>query len=202
VLPEDIDVSLLDRVLCAVSQHANVFDRDGRICYVNLSLAQAWGVGRKELIGKRVSEVVSPRAAAEQFERMLARVFETGRQLTELFHVSYRELGVRDVSATFTPVFEPDGLTVRHVIGIGTDVTPSPSQGGEPLELALHDDELSTRRREVLTLVAQGLSNQEVARELQISVRTVETHRREVARLLGLSSRADFFRHAKQRGYV
>lgn len=64
------------------------------------------------------------------------------------------------------------------------------------------DDPLSDREREVLRLLALGHTNQEIAKELFISVRTAETHRAHIMRKLGLSTRADLVRYALANGYL
>jgi DNA-binding NarL/FixJ family response regulator len=55
---------------------------------------------------------------------------------------------------------------------------------------------LSAREREVLQLIAEGNSNKEMARELDISVKTVETHRAAVRRKLNIRSAAELVRYA------
>jgi len=57
-------------------------------------------------------------------------------------------------------------------------------------------DPLSEREREVLRLLALGHTNQEIAAQLYISVRTAETHRAHIMRKLGLASRAELVRYA------
>jgi DNA-binding CsgD family transcriptional regulator len=49
--------------------------------------------------------------------------------------------------------------------------------------------ELTVREREVATLASQGVSNQEIARRLVLSVRTIETHLGRVYDKLGIHSR-------------
>jgi DNA-binding NarL/FixJ family response regulator len=69
-------------------------------------------------------------------------------------------------------------------------------------EVAVVDDELdrlSTREREVMRLIARGYAYKEVARELFISVKTVETHVSAVLRKLQLSSRHELTRWAADR---
>ncbi|MDP2698854.1 response regulator transcription factor [Thalassospira sp.] len=61
---------------------------------------------------------------------------------------------------------------------------------------------LTSRERTVLRLLAQGASNKHVARELDISVRTVETHRRNIKRKLGIDSSAGLVRYAIEKGLV
>jgi two-component system response regulator NreC len=63
-------------------------------------------------------------------------------------------------------------------------------------------DALTDREREVLQLVANGLSNREVAERLEISVRTAETHRAHVMQKLGLRNQNELIRYAVRRGLV
>ena len=64
------------------------------------------------------------------------------------------------------------------------------------------DDPLSDREREVLRLLALGHTNQEIAKELYISVRTAETHRAHIMQKLRLSSRAELVRYALSEGLL
>ena len=59
---------------------------------------------------------------------------------------------------------------------------------------------LTTREREVLTLLAEGLANKEVARKLGISVRTAETHREHVSHKLNIMTIAGLTKYAIQHG--
>jgi DNA-binding NarL/FixJ family response regulator len=63
-------------------------------------------------------------------------------------------------------------------------------------------DPLSEREREILRLLALGHTNQEIARQLYISVRTAETHRAHIMRKLNVSSRADLVRYAMANGLL
>jgi DNA-binding NarL/FixJ family response regulator len=60
-------------------------------------------------------------------------------------------------------------------------------------------DQLTAREREVLRLIAQGYTYKEIARELYISVKTVESHVSSVLRKLQLSSRHQLTRWATER---
>ena len=59
---------------------------------------------------------------------------------------------------------------------------------------------LTTREREVLALLAEGLANKEVARKLGISVRTAETHREHVSHKLNIMTIAGLTKYAIQHG--
>ena len=63
-------------------------------------------------------------------------------------------------------------------------------------------DPLSDREREVLHLLALGHTNQEIAKELFISVRTAETHRAHIMQKLALQSRAELVRYAIAQGLL
>ena len=71
--------------------------------------------------------------------------------------------------------------------------------GGAPVTFDPELDQLTPREREVLRLIARGYAYKEVARELSISVKTVETHVSAVLRKLQLSSRHQLTRWASER---
>jgi DNA-binding NarL/FixJ family response regulator len=60
------------------------------------------------------------------------------------------------------------------------------------------DNQLSTREQEVLQHIAQGQSNKQIARALDLSVRTVETHRLNIKRKLGIEGQAELIKFAVQ----
>jgi two-component system response regulator NreC len=64
------------------------------------------------------------------------------------------------------------------------------------------EDPLSDREREVLRLLALGHTNQEIAKQLYISVRTAETHRAHIMQKLRLSRRAELVRYALAHGLL
>jgi DNA-binding NarL/FixJ family response regulator len=61
---------------------------------------------------------------------------------------------------------------------------------------------LARREREVLRLIADGLRSPEIAEQLGIAVGTVEAHRRNIMRKLGLRTVADLTKHAIREGIV
>jgi DNA-binding NarL/FixJ family response regulator len=61
---------------------------------------------------------------------------------------------------------------------------------------------LSPREQEVLCLLADGITSKQVAAQLKISVRTVESHRININRKLGFGSIADLVRYAIRHGMV
>ncbi len=63
-------------------------------------------------------------------------------------------------------------------------------------------EELTDREREVLALIAEGQSNQEIADALVISVKTVNRHRENIMAKLNLHSRVELVRYAIEKGLI
>jgi two-component system response regulator NreC len=63
-------------------------------------------------------------------------------------------------------------------------------------------DDLSERELEVLRLIALGHTNSEIAEQLFLSVRTVESHRAHIQQKLRLTTRSELVRYALERGLV
>ena len=72
-------------------------------------------------------------------------------------------------------------------------LTPAGGEGRE---------QLTNREQTILLELAQGKSNKDVANALDISVRTVETHRKNIKRKLGISSTAGLTRYAMEHGVL
>ena len=64
------------------------------------------------------------------------------------------------------------------------------------------EDDLTERERQILRLIALGYTNQEIAGQLYLSVRTIEAHRRHILDKLRLSTRAELVRYALERRIV
>ena len=65
-----------------------------------------------------------------------------------------------------------------------------------------NSNEITEREAEVLRLIAWGYSNKEIAGRLELSVKTVETHKTNTMRKLGMSSRIDIVRYALLQGWL
>lgn len=76
------------------------------------------------------------------------------------------------------------------------DQLRAPSRGVDPFA------SLSSREREVLHLIAEGLSAREIGRQLEISAKTVEAHRTSLMRKLGLRKATELVRYALRHGLV
>jgi DNA-binding NarL/FixJ family response regulator len=94
---------------------------------------------------------------------------------------------------------------IRAVAGGGTYLDPAIAGkvvGGFVRRKPAEGGELSEREIEVVRLTAAGHSNKEIAAQLDLSVKTVETYKARSLEKLGLRSRADLVRYALQRGWL
>jgi two-component system response regulator NreC len=78
---------------------------------------------------------------------------------------------------------------------LGARLATEPVDDGPP-------DDLTEREVEVLRLIALGHTNAEIASQLYLSVRTVESHRSHIQQKLRLTTRAELVRYALQHGLV
>ncbi|TML58743.1 MAG: response regulator transcription factor [Actinobacteria bacterium] len=103
-----------------------------------------------------------------------------------------------ELAAAIERVREGDAVFSPRLAGFVLDAFASVVPGDIDPEL----DELTTREREVLRYIARGYTYKEIARELTISVKTVETHVSSVLRKLQLSNRYDLTRWATDRRLI
>lgn len=85
-------------------------------------------------------------------------------------------------------------VLVQRAHGQGQNLPPMPK--------ALHSKILSDREIEVLSLIAQGLLNKEIADKLNISMTTVITHRKNIVEKLGMRTVSALTIYAVMHGYV
>ena len=99
-------------------------------------------------------------------------------------------------------------LAIQAVLQGGTYLSPAVSKGvlsdyvqrlrGEDQDA----DPLTPRQREVLQLIAEGHSSKEVARRLDLSVKTVETHRSQLMKQLDIHEVTGLVRYAMRLGLL
>jgi DNA-binding NarL/FixJ family response regulator len=102
-----------------------------------------------------------------------------------------------DLVAAIRRVAEGDAVFSPRLAGFVLDAFGAAA--GEVAEVDEELDRLSAREREVMRLIARGYQYKEVAKELFISVKTVETHVSSVLRKLQLSSRHELTAWAMHR---
>lgn len=93
-------------------------------------------------------------------------------------------------------------LAIQAALRGGTFVSPSLAREVMAAPRAEGDGALTARQREILALLADGLSAKQVAAELSISARTVEFHKYQIMRANGLQSSAELVHFAIRHGIV
>lgn len=93
------------------------------------------------------------------------------------------------------------GAATLQALGTALDVEPNLAAAARPRH-AIDTPDLTTRERDVLRLIAQGLGDKQVASRLQISAHTVHRHVSNILARLGLPSRAAAVAHAARTGLL
>ena len=103
-----------------------------------------------------------------------------------------------DLASSIRRVNEGDAVFSPRLAGFVLDAFSE----AIPRELDPELDQLTTREREVLRLIARGLAYKQIAKRLSISIKTVESHVSAVLRKLQLSNRYELARWASDRRIV
>ncbi|KRE62104.1 response regulator transcription factor [Nostocoides sp. Soil756] len=111
-----------------------------------------------------------------------------------------KTINARDLVTAIRRVADGDAVFSPRLAGFVLDAFGAAA--GEIAEVDEELDRLSAREREVMRLIARGFQYKEVAKELFISVKTVETHVSSVLRKLQLSSRHELTAWAMGRRLV
>lgn len=99
----------------------------------------------------------------------------------------------------------PPAELIRAIEVVGRGGSYFSSQAARALRpdaKAVNTPKLTSREREVLALVAEGLSNKDIAARLRVEVRTIESHRSRLMDKLDIHSVAGLTRYALAQGYV
>ena len=110
-----------------------------------------------------------------------------------------KSISAEELDAAIRRVHDGDAVFSPRLAGFVLD-TFATGSSAEPVDVEL--DQLTAREREVLRYIARGYAYKEVAHELHISVKTVETHVSSVLRKLQLSNRHELTRWATDRRLV
>ena len=128
-------------------------------------------------------------------ERQILRLIAKGlhnRQIASKIHRSIKTVEKhRQNLHSKLSTHEVAGLT-RHALALGLMDEPRPS----PAKLSKGSRQLTPRELEILKLVAQGSGNKWIASELRRSIKTIDHHRENIMKKLGIHEVAGLTRHA------
>lgn len=163
-----------------------MFELGERLCRADLTALADLTKGRVETCREDAERARPHLERALDAFRELRMPFEEGRTRLELARIESRELALLHGRAAVA-LFERLGArrdadaAAALLRGLGVSGRGAPRIAGE----------LTAREREVLDLLAEGLSNQEIADRLVISPKTAEHHVGRILGKLGLRSRAE-----------
>jgi PAS domain S-box-containing protein len=185
---QGVDVWLVDSLVVPASLH----DVDGRFVRMNAAAERAIGSSNAHWLGRHFTEPVPPEAR-ENVEAQFRRAVETGEP-TDFETVFTDASGhIRGVRAQHLPLRRGDAIV--GVLILAFDVRQPPSG------LELHP-RLTPRQREILELLARGLSTSEIAKELTLSTETVRNHLRRVFGELHVHTRVEAIVAAQRFGLL
>src|ERR671924_254706 len=171
---------------------AYLVDRHGRIRWLNAAFLSLLGDAR----GRLLSSLAAPEHVQRSREQ-LARKLVGGRSRTDF------ELDVIDRNGDRTPI-SVSSVPVHHegdVVGVFGVATPCARPGdAADAEETERGPSLTPRQREVLRLLADGASTEEIAAALGLAEETVRNHIRQLLRRLGVHSRLAAVAHAPPHG--
>jgi DNA-binding NarL/FixJ family response regulator len=163
------------------------------VVVMDVSLPELGGAQATERLTRACPEVKVLALTVHEDKGYLRQLLEAGAAGYVLKRAAPTEL-IRALCTVARGDMYIDPALARTVVG-GFVRPPSRKGASSP-------GELSDREEEVVRLTAAGHSNKEIAGQLGLSVKTVETYRARSMEKLGLRSRADLVRYAVQRGWL
>ncbi len=169
------------------------------VLIIDLSMPRLSGIDATKIVRKECPNVGVLVLTMHQNEQYIYQIFNAGAGGYILKESSKEELAtaIRTV-AKGEKYFSSriSEIMVKSYLRKGSSRDESASIG--LIDIA---DSLTTREREVLSLIAEGLSNQEISERLFISPRTVDTHRTNIMQKLDIHDAARLVRFAIDHGF-
>lgn len=163
------------------------------IVLLDLGMPNMDGITVTEILRKELPQTKVLVLSMHHSKDMLQRLIQAGIRGYLLKDATPEEI-VRAIETVYAgeAYFSPEvaRMALNQYVASGGSVPPSPAS------------KLTDREREVLALIAEGLTNKEVACKLNLSVRTVETHRERVMRKLEIRNAAGLTKFAIAHGIV
>jgi two-component system, NarL family, nitrate/nitrite response regulator NarL len=161
------------------------------IVLLDIDLPHISGLAVAEALRKELPNIKVLILSMYQRSEYLPRILQAGARGYVL-----KEASPEDLTKAIETVSAGECYFSPEVARLALNQLVQGNCGGPDLE------DLTHREREVLVLVAEGLSNKEIATNLNVGVRTVETHRERIMRKLGIHSVAGLTRYAIAKGLI
>jgi DNA-binding NarL/FixJ family response regulator len=161
------------------------------VVVMDVSMPRMDGVQATLAIRKVCPQVKVLALTVHETRSQIRRVLQAGASGYVVKHSAAEEL-IQALHAVAARGVYLDPIVTAKLTG-----APKPPAPAEP-----RDGKLSSREKEVLRLIALGYANKEIAAQLDLSVKTIETFKTRSMEKLGLRSRVDIVRHAMNCGWL
>lgn len=169
-------------------------DLEPDVLVIDLSMPKLSGIEATKIITKRYPEVRVLVLTMHENEEYVYQILKSGAGGYVL-----KSAGKEELSAAIRAVAKGERFFSPRVSEIMAESYVRRMEGGEASSKA-GDIPLTRREKEILGLVAKGLTNQQIADHLCISPRTVDTHRTNIMQKLNIHDVANLVRYAIEHG--
>jgi DNA-binding NarL/FixJ family response regulator len=186
------EVELVGEANTAATGLKAICESSPDIAVIDLSLPDISGMELARQIRRQCPEVKIIALTVHEDRAYIHPVLEAGARGYLLKRSAADEL-LRAIRAVNRGDIYLDPAIAEKATTDAPELAPSnESEGGE----------LSRREEDVLRLVAQGFSNKQIAAQLEVSVKSVETYKARASEKKGLHSRADIVRYGIRQGWL
>jgi two-component system response regulator NreC len=193
LLENERDVEIIGEASSAAEAIESAIRLKPNVILMDIGLPDLSGIDATREIKKRASDVAIVALTIHEDEEYFFKMLESGASGYVPKRAAPEELLTAIRAAATGQVYLYPSLAkllVRDFLDGGR------ATGGQPTS------DLTDREQEVLTYLAEGASNEEIAASLVISPKTVARHRENIMRKLNLHSRAELVRYAIRKGII
>jgi len=161
------------------------------VVIMDVTMADLNGIEAARQIHKETPDVKVIALSMHSDRRFVAGMLEAGASGYLLKDCAFEELTRAIKNVVSNKIYLSPGITdvvVKDYLGKSTKASRSAFS------------ELTNREREVLQLLAEGRSTKQIAESLHVSVKTIETHRRQIMEKLDIHSIAELTKYALREG--
>jgi two-component system, NarL family, response regulator NreC len=160
------------------------------VIVLDLNMPGLSGIQVTRLIKQEQPEVRILILTVHEDEALLREAIRAGASGYIIKHAAENEL----ISAIHSVMLDDIYIHPKMIRAILAEPEGQKLIAASPVEM------LTPRETDVLLLIVQGYTNRQIAEELSLSVRTVEGHRSNLTEKLGLHSRVELVRYAREHG--
>ena len=161
------------------------------VVIMDITMADLNGIEAARQIHKEIPEVKVIALSMHSDRRFVAGMLEAGASGYLLKDCAFEELTRAIKNVVSNKIYLSPGITdvvVKDYLGKSTKASRSVFSN------------LTNREREVLQLLAEGRSTKQIAQSLHVSIKTIETHRRQIMKKLNMHSIAELTKYALREG--